>query len=135
MVLKRVFVLVLSVMVGMLVLGCMMVKKDGVCIYGNWLKLMEKRFDVPRNLADNISMMNKKYAFDDWVNSLGELSENDETVLAEHESWVDENISKVYWNFRDTLSDESGEQMDEYLNSEFKMRMMKILWEEYKAFA
>ena len=80
-------------------------------------------------------MMNKKYAFDDWVNSLGELSENDETVLAEHESWVDENISKVYWNFRDTLSDESGEQMDEYLNSEFKMRMMKILWEEYKAFA
>ena len=95
----------------------------------------EIKLDFPRKRSDNISMMNKKYAFDDWVNSLGELSENDETVLAEHESWVDENISKVYWNFRDTLSDESGEQMDEYLNSEFKMRMMKILWEEYKAFA
>tara|TARA_R100000808_G_scaffold19728_1_gene42736 strand:+ start:1396 stop:1638 length:243 start_codon:yes stop_codon:yes gene_type:complete len=80
-------------------------------------------------------MMNKKYAFDDWVNSLGELSDNDEDVLAEHEAWVDENISKVYWSFRDTLSDESGEKMDEYLNSEFKMRMMKILWEEYKTFA
>ena len=73
----------------------------------------------------------EKYAFDDWVNSLGELSDKDEDVLAEHESWVDDNISKVYWNFRDELSDTSSEVMDEYLNSEFKMRMMKILWEEY----
>ena len=79
--------------------------------------------------------MNKKYAFDDWVNSLGELSDKDEDVLAEHEAWVDDNISKIYWNFRDELSDTSGEIMDEYLSSEFKMRMMKILWEEYKAFA
>ena len=93
---------------------------------------MEKRFEVPRKISDNISMMNKKYAFDDWVNSLGELSDKDEDVLAEHESWVDDNISKVYWNFRDELSDTSSEVMDEYLNSEFKMRMMKILWEEYK---
>ena len=46
-------------------------------------------------------MMNKKYAFDDWVNSLGELSDKDEDVLAEHEAWVDDNISKIYWNFRD----------------------------------
>ena len=80
-------------------------------------------------------MMNKKYAFDDWVNSLGELSDKDEDVLAEHEAWVDDNISKIYSNFRDELSDTSGEIMDEYLNSEFKMRMMKILWEEYKACA
>ena len=95
----------------------------------------EIKLEVPRKRSDNICMMNKKYAFDDWVNSLGELSENDETVLAEHETWVDEEISKMYWVFRDTLSDTSGEIMDEYLNSEFKMRMMKILWEEYKAFA
>ena len=82
------------------------------------------------------SMMNKdKYAFDDWANSLGKLSDKEEDFLSESESWVDDNISKVYWNFRDELSDTSSEVMDEYLNSEFKMRMMKILWEEYKAFA
>ena len=91
--------------------------------------------EVPPDSYDNICMMNKKYAFDDWVNSLGELSDEDESVLGEHEAWVDENISKIYWNFRDELSDTSGEIMDEYLNSEFKMRMMKILWEEYKTFA
>ena len=80
--------------------------------------------------------MNKdKYAFDDWANSLGKLSDKEEDFLSESESWVDDNISKVYWNFRDELSDTSSEVMDEYLNSEFKMRMMKILWEEYKAFA
>ena len=52
--------LVFCVMGVMLVLGCMMVKKDGVCIYENWLKLMEKRFDVPEDLADNNCMMNKE---------------------------------------------------------------------------
>ena len=79
-------------------------------------------------------MMNKKYAFDDWVNSLGELSDKDEDVLAEDESWVDDNISKIYWEFRDNLSDVSGERLDEFLNGRFKKEMMKILWEENKNF-
>ena len=94
----------------------------------------EIKLDFPHKRSDNINMMNKTYAFDDWVNSLGELSDKDEDVLAEHESWVDDNISKVYWEFADTLSETSSEKMDEFLNSEFKMKMMKILWEEHKAF-
>ncbi len=58
------------------------------------------------------SMMNKdKYAFDDWANSLGKLSDKEEEFLSESESWVDDNISKVYWEFRDSLSDVSGERL------------------------
>ena len=72
----------------------------------------EIKLDFPHKRSDNINMMNKTYAFDDWVNSLGELSDKDEDVLAEHESWVDDNISKIYWEFRDNLSDVSGERLD-----------------------
>ena len=79
-------------------------------------------------------MIKKDHSFEDWVNDLGELSDKDQDVLNEQEQWVDENISKVYWEFRDTLSDVSGEKMDEFLNGRFKMEMMKILWEEHKAF-
>lgn len=81
------------------------------------------------------SMMNKdKYAFDDWANSLGKLSDKEEEFLSESESWVDDNISKVYWEFRDNLSDVSGERLDEFLNGRFKKEMMEILWEENKNF-
>ena len=79
-------------------------------------------------------MIKKDFSYDDWVNDLGELSDHDELVLNEQEMWVDENISKVYWEFRDTLSDVSGERMDEFLNGRFKKEMMQILWEEHKNF-
>ena len=78
--------------------------------------------------------MKADFSYDDWVNGLGELSGADEDVLNEQEQWVDENISKVYWEFRDTLSDVSGERMDEFLNGRFKKEMMQILWEEHKNF-
>jgi hypothetical protein len=76
----------------------------------------------------------KDCSFNEWVVSLGELDDKDQDVLGEHESWVDDNISKVYWDFADTLSETSSEKMDEFLNGTFKMKMMKILWEEHKAF-
>jgi hypothetical protein len=79
-------------------------------------------------------MIKKDHSFEDWCNDLGQLSDKDEDVLNEQEKWVDESISKVYWEFRDNLSDTSGERMDEFLNGRFKMEMMKILWEEHKAF-
>ena len=65
------------------------------------------------------SMMNKdKYAFDDWANSLGKLSDKEEDFLSESESWVDDNISKIYWEFRDNLSDVSWERFDEFFTSQ-----------------
>jgi len=85
-------------------------------------------------VSERIENMKNDYSFDDWVNSLGKLSDKDEEVLSEHENWVDGEVSKVYWEFRDSLSDVSGEKMDEFLNGRFKKEMMKILWEEYKCF-
>ena len=81
-----------------------------------------------------IMKIENDYSFDDWVNGLGKLSDHDEDVLSEHESWVDDNISKVYWEFADTLSETSSEKMDQFLNGKFKKEMMQILWEEHKAF-
>ena len=88
----------------------------------------------PRFESIIIVMNEKDHSFEDWCNDLGELSDSDEDVLSEQEQWVDGSISKVYWEFRDTLSDTSSERMDEFLNGRFKMEMMKILWEEHKAF-
>lgn len=78
--------------------------------------------------------MKTDLSYNDWVNDLGKLSDHDELVLNEQEMWVDKNISKVYWEFRDSLSDVSGERLDEFLNGRFKKEMMQILWEEHKAF-
>ena len=58
-----------------------------------------------------------------------------EEVKSEHKMWVDESISKFYWDFADELSDESGERVDRLLNGEFKEKMLKILEEEYKSYS
>ena len=79
-------------------------------------------------------MIKKDHCYEDWVNGLGQLSDHDEDVIHEQAQWVDESISKVYWEFRDNLSDASGERLDEFLQSRFKKEMMQILWEEHKAF-
>lgn len=56
-------------------------------------------------------------------------------IKTEHKMWVDEAISKFYWDFADDLSDESGERLDALLNGEFKEKMLKILEEEYKIYS
>jgi len=55
-------------------------------------------------------------------------------IKEEQESWIDGEISKVYWAFADDISDESGEQLDAYLNGPFKEKLQSILWEDYKAY-
>ena len=47
-------------------------------------------------------------------------------IKSEHKMWVDESISKFYWDFADELSDESGERLDNLLNGEFKEKVLKI---------
>ena len=74
--------------------------------------------EVPRKRADNICMMN----------------EMRKKVRAEQEQWIDDEISKVYWAFADGIGDESSEQLNEYLNGPFKVRLQSILWEDYKAY-
>ena len=82
-----------------------------------------------------LNEMNKEdYKFDDWVNGLGNLTDAQENFLSDSEVWVDEEISKVYWNFRDDISDVSGERLDNFLNGTFKKELMEMLWEENKHF-
>ena len=56
-------------------------------------------------------------------------------IKSEHKMWVDESISKFYWDFADELSDESGERLNDLLNGEFKEKVLKILEEEYKSYS
>ena len=81
-----------------------------------WITDKMNKLEVPRIRIYNNSMMNKK-------------------IKAEHQMWVDEAISKFYWDFADDLSDESGERLDALLNGEFKEKMLKILEEEYKSYS
>lgn len=83
---------------------------------------------------NNIMIIESDYKFDDWVNGLGNLTDAQENFLSDSEVWVDEEISKVYWAFRDDISDVSGERLDAFLNGTFKKELMEILWEENKYF-
>jgi len=59
---------------------------------------------------------------------------SNERVKMEQETWIEEEISKVYWAFADDLSDGSGERLNDYLNGPFKENLEKILWEDYQAY-
>jgi hypothetical protein len=51
-------------------------------------------------------------------------------MLDERSKWVDEAISKFYWDFADDLSDSNSEKLDALLNGKFKEDVMNILKEE-----
>ena len=62
------------------------------------------KLEVPRKRSDNICMMNKK----------------------EEQFWtqtVQESVSNVYWEFRDSLDDEGGERLKEECEHFEKMLM------------
>lgn len=62
------------------------------------------KLEVPRKRSDNIRMMNKK----------------------EEQFWtqtVQESVSNVYWEFRDSLDDEGGERLKEECEHFEKMLM------------
>ena len=69
-----------------------------------------------------------------WIYNYCMVNEMREKVRAEQEQWIDDEISKVYWAFADDIGDESSEQLNEYLNGPFKVRLQSILWEDYKAY-
>ena len=48
----------------------------------------------------------------------------------ETSAWVDEAISKFYWDFADDLSDSNSEKLNELLNGEFRDKLLKLLKEE-----
>ncbi len=55
-------------------------------------------------------------------------------IKSEHIRWVDESISKFYWDFADDLGDESGERMNNLLNGEFRAKMLEILMDDWKSY-
>ena len=55
-------------------------------------------------------------------------------VKSEHKMWVDESLSKFYWDFADDLSDTSSERVNELLNGEFKEKMLEILMDDWKSY-
>jgi len=66
--------------------------------------MIDLMLEVPPDLLDNISMMNKK----------------------EEQFWtqtVQESVSNVYWDFRDSLDDEGGERLKEECEHFEKMLM------------
>ena len=62
------------------------------------------KLDVPPDSYDNISMMSEK----------------------EIQTWVEEEMSELYWKFRDDLTDEGGERIKEELDYTGKL-IVKII--------